>query len=100
MQLTKGQIQKIKDYLLTKPLTLAYLFGSQVKGQTKKSSDVDIAVLFNDNLDKSQKFDLRLDLMHGISMIAKNENVDVVPMDQAPLFLKFNILKDKICMVD
>lgn len=100
MQLTEEQIQKIKDYLLTKPITLAYLFGSQVKGQTKESSDVDIAVLFNDNLDQSRKFDLRLDLMHGITKITKNKNVDVVPIDQAPLLLKFNILKGKIALVD
>lgn len=42
---------------------VAYLFGSQARGQAGPLSDVDIAVLFDDALPAEQSFEQRLNLM-------------------------------------
>ena len=65
---------------------VAYLFGSYAKGKVGPLSDVNIAVLL-DGLDKQESFDLRLRLINGISSILKTDKLDVVVMNNAPLFL-------------
>ena len=47
MKLSKKHIQQIKAYLADKPVNRAYLFGSYVRGEAKKGSDVDILVEFD-----------------------------------------------------
>lgn len=55
MTLTGTKIESIKNYFKTQPVLKAYLFGSQAKGTTNSSSDVDILV----DLDYSQKIGLQ-----------------------------------------
>jgi uncharacterized protein len=47
MKLTKKNIETIKNYFADKPVNKAFLFGSQVRGEAKESSDVDILVKLN-----------------------------------------------------
>lgn len=54
MNLSDKQIQKIQQYLVDKPVTKAYLFGSYVRGEARKGSDVDILV----ELDYTQEIGL------------------------------------------
>ena len=54
MNLSDKQIQKIQQYLEDKPVTKAYLFGSYVRGEARKGSDVDILV----ELDYTQEIGL------------------------------------------
>ncbi len=44
MQLGKSQILKISNYFKTKPVLKAYLFGSNVRNEAEKDSDVDLLV--------------------------------------------------------
>jgi|AntRauTorckE5430_2_1112549.scaffolds.fasta_scaffold16158_2 hypothetical protein len=44
MTLSENNIEKIKTYLINKPVLKAYLFGSQVSGKVRESSDVDLLV--------------------------------------------------------
>ena len=44
MNLSQQQLQIIKSYFVDKPVNKAYLFGSQVRGDAKAASDIDILV--------------------------------------------------------
>ena len=46
---------------------VAYLFGSQARGQAGPLSDVDVAILLDANVSQAEAFDLQLHLMAGSS---------------------------------
>ncbi|RDB03332.1 nucleotidyltransferase family protein [Runella aurantiaca] len=60
MKLSKKHIRQIQDYFKTQPVLKAYLFGSYVRGEATKESDVDLLV----ELDYSQRIGL-----HYVQMI-------------------------------
>ncbi|MFQ6065543.1 MAG: nucleotidyltransferase domain-containing protein [Candidatus Bathyarchaeia archaeon] len=73
---------------------VAYLFGSYARGETGPLSDFDIAVLLDRELGKQETFDLRLRLINAISSILKTNKFDLVVMNNAPLLLNFNIIRE------
>ncbi len=88
------QYNKLVDFLSKlEHVRLAYLFGSVAKGKAGKLSDVDIAVLLDESLNKKQRFDLQLELISDISEILRTDKIDLVVIDEAPLSLKFEIIK-------
>ncbi len=60
MKLSKKHIRQIQDYFKTQPVLKAYLFGSYVRGEATKESDVDLLV----ELDYTQRIGL-----HYVQMI-------------------------------
>lgn len=72
---------------------LAYLFGSVVRGEEGKLSDVDVAVLLDDSLDKKERFNLQLELISDITEILKTDKVDLIVINDAPLSLNYEIIK-------
>lgn len=76
------------------PVELAYLFGSEARGRTGPMSDVDVAVYFEPATNRSERFDLALKIAGEITDILKRNDVDVVPLNDAPPLLAFNVLKD------
>ncbi len=77
---------------------VAYLFGSQARGQAGPLSDIDIAVLFDASLAEEQYFEQRLDLMDRLSRVLDGKAVDLVILNQAPLALAYRVLRDGICL--
>lgn len=77
---------------------LAYLFGSQARGQGGPLSDVDVAVLLADTLDEDAVFDMRLEIIGGLMDIFHTNDVDVVVLNQAPLALRFRVLRDGVLL--
>lgn len=76
---------------------LAYLFGSYAQGKEGPLSDVDVAVLVDQRLSESSRFDLRLKLIKRISEILRvkeSGRLDVVVMNDAPLSLNYEIIKE------
>ena len=55
MNLENSKIESIKAYFRTRPVLRAYLFGSYVRGQADKESDIDILV----DLDYNEKIGLQ-----------------------------------------
>jgi predicted nucleotidyltransferase len=51
------------------PVCLAYLFGSQTTRRTHPSSDVDVAVLFDESLTPDERFAERMRLLGGLPRI-------------------------------
>ncbi len=88
------QYNKLVDVLSKQEhVRLAYLFGSVAKGKAGKLSDVDIAVLLDESLNKKQRFDLQLELISDVSGLLKTDKIDLVVINEAPLSLKFEIIK-------
>ena len=84
LMLTDDQKHRIIQYVQNKPIELVYLFGSQATGRAGPLSDYDFAVLFNDELNASQRFDAKLDLISELLGIVKTDHVDVVDLNVAP----------------
>jgi len=70
----------------------AYIFGSFAKGKINPFSDLDIAVLVDDEVKECSYPDLRLKFMMDLSSSLKKET-DVVILDQAPPFLRHQKFK-------
>ncbi len=88
------QYNRLADFFSKQEhVRLAYLFGSVAKGKAGKLSDIDIAVLLDESLSKKQRFDLQLELISDISEILKTDKIDLVDINEAPLSLKFEIIK-------
>jgi len=77
---------------------LAYIFGSQARGQAGPLSDLDIAVLLDETLDADRSFDMRLEIIGGVMDILRIKDIDVVILNQAPLALRYRVLRDGVLL--
>ena len=85
--------KKVSQYFKGSPGIIAvYIFGSFAKEKINQFSDIDIAVLVADELKESSYTDLRLKFMTDLSSVLEKET-DVVILNQAPPFLKYQIFK-------
>lgn len=74
MYLENSKIESIKAYFRTRPVLRAYLFGSYVRGQADKESDIDILV----DLDYNEKIGLQFIQMKLDLEKLLNSKVDLV----------------------
>ena len=79
-------------------IILAYLFGSTVRGDTGKLSDVDIGVMLDEKLSKKDRFDMELKLISEIGTLIKKNKIDLIVLNEAPLLLSHNIIKNGIVL--
>jgi predicted nucleotidyltransferase len=77
-------------------VVLAYLFGSQARGQAGPLSDIDVAVLLADTVAEADAFELRLALMDEITYHLRTNAVDVLVLNHAPLALAYRVLRDGV----
>ena len=68
----------------------AYLFGSYGRGKPGPLSDVDVAVFLEGCKDY---WDKKLELIGEITRTLRTEEVDLVILNQAPLSLRFHVIK-------
>ena len=71
-------------------VSAAWVFGSVATGKDRPDSDIDIAILFIEGLDKQARFNLRLDIAAELSGLTGRE-VDVIDMQASPLFLQHQV---------
>lgn len=91
--------QKLREFFSgIENVTLAYLFGSTVRGDSNCLSDIDIAVLFDDALLQKESFDLQLELISKLTEVLKTDNIDLVVLNDSPLLLTYNIIRDGIIL--
>lgn len=74
MNLENAKIESIRAYFRTQPVLKAYLFGSYVRGQADKESDIDILV----DLDYNEKIGLQFIQMKLDLEKLLNSKVDLV----------------------
>ncbi|MFZ3385228.1 MAG: nucleotidyltransferase domain-containing protein [Candidatus Methanoperedens sp.] len=91
--------KELTEYFSSKDsVILAYLFGSTVRDDAGRLSDVDIGVLVDENLSKKDRFDLELKLMGDIAILINKNKIDLIVLNEAPLLLAYNIIKDGIIL--
>ncbi|MGD0822301.1 MAG: nucleotidyltransferase domain-containing protein [Desulfomonilia bacterium] len=71
-----------------------YLFGSAAKKNLKPLSDIDIAVLISDELNKDEIESIKLALIGLIAGTLSTEEFDLVILNDAPIRFSYIILKD------
>jgi len=86
--------KKVVEFLSKQErVKLAYLFGSVAEGKEGKLSDVDLAVFLDESLSKKEILNLQLKVISELTSILKTDKVDLTVMNNAPLLLKYNIIK-------
>jgi predicted nucleotidyltransferase len=91
--------KELSEYFNNKDsVILAYLFGSTVRGDAGRLSDVDIGVMLDEKLSKKDRFDLELKLMGEIAILIKKNEIDLIVLSEAPLLLAYNIIKTGIIL--
>lgn len=90
IKISSLQKQKIRNLAKQNGLVLAVIYGSQAKGEKRKESDLDIAVL------AKTKPTLKLfkNLFSDFSDIFKRENLDVRFLNDADPFFRFQVIRD------
>ena len=86
---------KIEQVLALKPdVRFAYLFGSQVKGTAGVLSDIDVAVFFDEKIyAQGNIYGLEYELVLKLEKALETGRVDLVVLNKAPIFLRYQILK-------
>jgi predicted nucleotidyltransferase len=87
-------LARLDNLFAAEPVIVAYLFGSQARGDAGPLSDVDVAVLIQDGLSSSEALVLRLRLMEAIGLALCVERVDVVILNDAPYLLQHRVIRD------
>jgi predicted nucleotidyltransferase len=74
---------------------LAYLFGSQVTGNTGPMSDVDLGILFSENVEIQQ---VSSEIAHRISKVLLGETVEIVSLNKAPVEMSYAVIAQGVCI--
>ncbi|MCL4474993.1 MAG: nucleotidyltransferase domain-containing protein [Nitrospirae bacterium] len=90
--MNETELKKLSDRIGKHPVKVAYLFGSEAKGESGPLSDIDVAVFIDKRVDKSGRFDTRLRLSNELSAIM-GKRVDLVVLNDMPVQLSFEVIK-------
>jgi uncharacterized protein len=91
MKLEAEKIETIKTYFRTQPVLKAYLFGSQVRNDADRQSDIDILV----DLDYSQRIGLQFVQMQIDLENLLSSRVDLVSSNGLSPYIKPAIDSEK-----
>jgi uncharacterized protein len=89
-------IQKIDNKY---PVKFAYLFGSRASGIENSVSDVDIAVMFDENYSKIDEVMARGDIIEEGKAFFKLD-VDVLSLNNESIILKYEVVKNGVVIKD
>jgi len=74
----KKHQKKLNKIFKENQVALAYLFGSAARGRMTPLSDIDIAVLFSDEVEEDDYFNKILRLAHELGNVFEIDRVDVI----------------------
>jgi uncharacterized protein len=75
-------VEKLPDLLKEFPeISLVYLFGSQITGETGPMSDYDLAIVE----DSQDRFAVQARFQHNLMQLLQPAKVDVILLRQAPI---------------
>ncbi|MGO1819654.1 MAG: type VII toxin-antitoxin system MntA family adenylyltransferase antitoxin [Senegalia sp. (in: firmicutes)] len=96
----KNSIKRFINHIDNKhEIEFAYLFGSIAKGKENKLSDIDVAVKFKNNYNNMKDMLIRGEIIDSASKFF-DKNVDIISLDKASIFLKYEVIKDGIVIKD
>lgn len=81
-------------------LRLVYLFGSRARGTARPGSDVDVALLFEEELSPREREQLRRKLLGELAAALGKvgERTDVVDLHRAGSSLAFRVIREGHCL--
>ena len=72
-----------------------YSFGSLARREELKPlSDLDFAVLLSNELNRSQRFHKRIEIVILFNKIFRTDEIDLITLNDAPLRFSYNIIRD------
>jgi predicted nucleotidyltransferase len=80
-RLTSIEYDALQRVLSDHPVRFAIVFGSQVRGDTHPTSDVDLAVAFDDSTSEQEYADARLGLIADLTSALGQNAVDVADLN-------------------
>jgi hypothetical protein len=86
--------ERVSDLLADNGVLLAYVFGSQARGEAGPLSDVDVAVLFAPNLNKTDRFRRVIAVANELSVILQRDDVQVIDLNDASPLLRDRVYYD------
>ncbi|NVM05240.1 MAG: nucleotidyltransferase domain-containing protein [Candidatus Helarchaeota archaeon] len=89
LELIRNILEKDKDVLL------GYLFGSYAKNTQNILSDIDFAILLKEN-ENNFLINKKMEYIGKLIEIFKVNQVDLIILNNAPIFLQYVIIKDGI----
>ncbi len=92
---------EIKDYFLKqKEIKAVYIFGSFLKESFNEQSDLDLAVIFGEEIEKYQRFKLKLKILYELEKIIGRE-IDLLDFEAVDLKMQHQVLGGRlICCRD
>ena len=75
-------------------VALAYLYGSQARGDAGPLSDVDVDVLFRHDVPESDRFNRVLHLIGELGSVFHRDDVSVVDLAEASPLLRYRVYDD------
>jgi predicted nucleotidyltransferase len=91
--------RQLIEYFTSKDnILLAYIFGSTVRGNIGRLSDIDIAILVDEKSSKKEHLDVELKILSEITILIKREKIDLIILNEAPLLLAYNVIKNGIIL--
>jgi predicted nucleotidyltransferase len=91
-------VETIVEIVSDAPVTAAVLYGSYARGEEGSTSDIDIAVEFDESLSSTERTRARLALIERLGTALGTGDVDVTPLSKASADLKREIFEDGICL--
>lgn len=86
--------KKLKDYFAQQDdVEFAMLFGTAASGRTTPMSDIDVAVFFKNGDDRLRLGERQIDITCLIMKLCHISEVDVVVLNLADPFLRFQVIK-------
>jgi predicted nucleotidyltransferase len=87
-------LTRIKRYFRERAeVSALYLFGSFSRDKVNAESDIDIAVLIDESKLERKNFETLKNLYYAASPTFSLRTVDIVILNTAPTFLKYQVLK-------
>jgi uncharacterized protein len=78
----------------------AMLIGSQARGNPGPLSDIDIAYWHEPDLARKERWDLRLALLGAAEGALKTDQIDIVPLNEAPPLMRQRSIRDGVTLVE
>jgi predicted nucleotidyltransferase len=85
-------IEEIRAVLASHGVVLGYLFGSVARRLERADSDLDVAVLLDEEIPRARYGRIRVSLTTELVGLTHTNDVDVVILNQAPPLLAFRVL--------
>jgi predicted nucleotidyltransferase len=97
LELVRREIFNLKPFFDNYHYKIAavYLFGSLAAGTVTPLSDVDIAVLFDRNIERKDFKQLEGKLFLELSKRLQTDEIDLVILNTAPLSIRYGVLRER-----